>query len=406
MPFFTYKAINSDGELIKGIIEDLDETRAYGNVAASGLHILKIQQYHSFADFFLKRIRSWGIKTNLIVEFAGNLSVMLRSGLPLVTSISDIALTSDNRRFRARLLEVKRAIELGSSFSSALSAHRDIFPEIFINIVSVGEETGRLDESLTEIATHLQRMEDLRSTMVRALMYPVFALIGTTGALLFWLIYVLPKMSSLLTSMDVKLPALTLALIQVSNFSQGNWYVFIVVPAAFYMLVMLLSRKESTKYYVDSVKLRIPVFRLLLNNKLLALFAEQFRILITAGVTIDRSFDIMINVIDNSVFKKALVDIKENILLGSRISESVKQHGNLFPNLVVRMISIGEATGNLGEQLNYLSEYFLKKLDDISQKMGKMIEPIIILVIGSIFLIIILGLMAPIYDLISQIGRQ
>jgi type II secretory pathway component PulF len=331
---------------------------------------------------------------------------MLKSGMPLVTALSDIALTSDNKRFRARLLEIKRSIELGSSFSSALSPHTDIFPEIFVNLVSVGEETGRLDQSLSEVAVHLQRIEDLRSAIIRALMYPVFAFIGTMGALLFWLIYVLPKVTSLFTTMDVKLPTLTLFLISASNFSQKHWYVYLAVPAFIYILITLLARKKSTKYYIDAIKLKIPILKLLLSNKLLALFAEQLRILVAAGVTIDKSFDIMINVIDNSVFRKALVDIKENILLGSRISESVKRHAALFPNLVIRMISIGESTGNLSEQLNYLSEYYLNKLDDISQKMGKMIEPIIIMIIGSIFLIIILGLMAPIYDLISQIGSQ
>lgn len=406
MPFFTYKAINSDGELLKGIVEDIDAANAYDNISASGLHIVKIRQSHRLSDFYLKRLRSWGVRTSVVIEFASNLAVMLRAGLPLVTSISDIALTNDNKRFRARLLEVKRAIELGSSFSSALSAHHDIFPEILINLVSVGEETGRLDESLAEVALHLQRMEDLKNTMVRAMMYPVFALVGTTGALLFWLIYVLPKMSSLFTSMDVQLPALTQYLIVVSNFSQTHWYIFFIVPIAFFFIILLLTKREATKYYVDAVKLKIPILKLLLSNKLLALFAEQMRILVTAGVTIDRSLDIVINVINNSVFKKALVDIKENILLGSRISDAVKKHEELFPNLITRMISIGESTGNLNEQLNYLSEYYLKKLDDISQKMGKMIEPVIILIIGSIFLIIILGLMAPIYDLISEIGKR
>ncbi|RJQ46751.1 MAG: type II secretion system F family protein [Nitrospiraceae bacterium] len=406
MPFFTYTAINNTGETIKGIVEDLDETRAYDNISSSGLHIVKIRKSHNIADFYMKRLRSWGIKMSAVIEFASNLAVMLRSGLPLVTSISDIALTADNKRFRTRLLEVKRTIELGSSFSSSLAAHRDIFPEIFINLVTVGEETGRLDESLTEVAVHLQRMEDLRSAMIRALMYPVFALIGTTGALLFWLIYVLPKMSSLFESMDVELPALTKSLIAASGFSQKHWYVFFIVPVVFYILITFLTKRPSTKYYVDAAKLKIPVLKLLLTNKLLALFSEQLRILVTAGVTIDRSLDIMITVVNNSVFKKALTDIKENILLGSRISEAVKKHSAIFPNLVVRMISIGESTGNLNEQLNYLSEYYLKKLDDISQKMGKLIEPIIIIIIGSIFLIIILGLMAPIYDLISEVGKK
>jgi len=406
MPFFTYKAINNNGELIKGIVEDSNEINAVGSISASGLYLVKIKKSGGLEDLYLKRLRSWGIKRSAVIEFASNLAVMLRAGLPLVTSISDIAMTTDNKRFSTRLLEVKQTIELGSGFSSALSVHGDIFPEIFINLVTVGEETGRLDESLSEAAIHLQRMEDLKSAMIRALMYPAFALVGTAGALLFWLIYVLPKMTSLFTSMDVELPALTRYLIAASSFSQKYWYVFFVVPAAFYVLISFLSKKESAKYYIDAAKLKIPILKMLLYNKLLALFAEQLRILVAAGVTIDRSFDIMISVVNNSVFKKALVDIREDILLGSRISEAVKKRADLFPNMVVRMISIGESTGNLSEQLNYLSEYYLKKLDDISQKMGKMIEPIIIAVIGSIFLVIILGLMSPIYDLIGEIGKK
>jgi type II secretory pathway component PulF len=154
---------------------------------------------------------------------------------------------------------------------------------------------------------------------------------------------------------------------------------------------------------VDAAKLKMPVIKLILHNKLLALFAEQLRILVAAGVTIDRAFDIMIDVVDNEVFKRALVDTRDNIMLGSKISNALKKHVRLFPNMVVRMISIGETTGNLNEQLNTLSTYFLDKLDDISDKMGKLIEPIIIIVIGGIFVVIILGLLSPIYDLISGI---
>jgi type II secretory pathway component PulF len=403
MPFFIYKAIDDNGEIVKGQIEGNDLDLVYNNISSAGLHILNIQKSSSLSSLYLKKAQSWGIKGKDIIEFAKNLSVMLRSGLPLITSISDIAESVENKKFRSKLLDIKSSIELGSSFSVALSQQQDIFPEIFVNLIAVGEETGRLDESLTDIAIHLQRMEDLKSAIIRALMYPVFALVGTTGALLFWLIYVLPKISGLFTSMDIELPPLTQALITASDFSQKNWYVFIVFPVVFYMVYTLLARHHRTKYYVDAIKLRLPVIKLVLHNKLLALFAEQLRILVAAGVTIDRAFDIMIEVVNNDVFKRALIDTKDNIMLGSKISDALKKHVQLFPNIVVRMISIGETTGNLNEQLENLSTYFLDKLDDISEKMGKLIEPIIIVVIGGIFVVIILGLLSPIYDLISGI---
>jgi type II secretory pathway component PulF len=403
MPFFSYKAIDNNGEVVRGQIEGGDIDLVYDNIVSSGLHILNIQKASSLSGLYLKKTQRWGIKGKDIIEFANNLSVMLRSGLPLITSISDIAESIENRKFRTKLIEIRNSIELGSSFSVALSQQQDIFPDIFVNLISVGEETGRLDESLSDIAVHLQRMEDLKSAIIRALIYPVFALVGTIGALLFWLIYVLPKISGLFTSMDITLPPMTQALISASDFSQKHWYVFIVAPAAIYVIYKILSKHRRTKYYVDAAKLKLPIIKLILHNKLLALFSEQLRILVAAGVTIDRAFDVMIEVVNNEVFKRALVDTRENIMLGSKISDALKRHLGLFPNMVSRMIAIGETTGNLNEQLDNLSRYFLDKLDDISQKMGKMIEPIIIILIGGIFVVIILGLLSPIYDLISGI---
>lgn len=404
MPYYSYKAVDNNGAVVKGMVEDVDMEVAQSAVSLSGLHVLTIRRSGILTDLYLKHLKVSGVKSKDIIEFASNLSVMLRAGLPLVTSVMDIAETMDNKRFRAILLDIKRSIELGTGFSAALSQHQKVFPEIFINLAAIGEETGRLDESLSDVAVHLQRMEDLKSAIIRALMYPAFALLGTTGALLFWLMYVLPQMSQLFLSMDITLPVMTQVLLAASKFSREHWSLFLVVPAALFIIVKILNHFEKTKYYVDALKLRLPVIKLVLHNKLLALFSEQLRILLSAGITIDRAFDIMIKVMNHAVFRKALLETKESILLGGRISESLKQHRFLFPNLVFRMVSIGESTGNLTEQLNYLSEYFLNRLDDISQKLGKLIEPIVILVIGSIFVIIILGLLSPIYDLIAGIN--
>ena len=406
MPFFAYKAIDNTGLVVKGFVEESNIEVVYSSITSSGLHILNVRRSSRALDLYLQKLRSWGIKNRDVIEFASNLAVMLRAGLPLTTSLSDIIETMDNKRFKSKLIDIKRSIELGTGFSIALSKHKDVFPEMFVNLIAVGEETGRLDESLSDVAIHLQRMEDLRSAIIRALMYPVFALLGTFGALLFWLVYVLPQMSELFVSMDIELPALTKFLMVASDYSQANWHLFFVVPIAIYAGIKMLSQIERTRYYIDAAKLRIPIVKLILHNMLLALFAEQLRILVAAGITIDRAFDIMIKVINHAVFKKALIEIRESILLGSKISEAIKKHKTLFPNLVIRMISIGESTGNLNEQLNYLSEYFLKKLDDISDKLGKLIEPIIILVIGAIFVIIILGLLSPIYDLVAGVGDR
>jgi type II secretory pathway component PulF len=166
-----------------------------------------------------------------------------------------------------------------------------------------------------------------------------------------------------------------------------------------------MKRKESTRYYLDSLKLKLPVVKLVVLNKLLALFSEQSRILIVAGITVDRSLSIIADVIGNEVFRRAILATKDSISFGSGISEALREH-RIFPILVVRMIDIGEKSGSLDEQFAFLSNYYIAKLDDISEKMGKLIEPLVIVVVGIIVIFIILGLMLPIYELVSTFGKM
>ncbi len=405
MPFFSYKAIDRQGEVLTGFIEGSDIDAAYTNISSSGLYIVSIKKLDKLTKLYLDKIKYRGITNKDIIEFANGLAVMIRAGIPLLTAVHDISGAVENKNFKRVIEDVKRMIELGATFSTALSFHKDVFSEIFVHLVKVGEETGQLDKSLIDIAMHLQRMEDLKSAIKRALMYPVFAIITTTGALLFWLVYVLPKITVLFKDMSVELPPLTKAIIAASDFTRESWYILFLIPVTIYIILKLLSRKESTKYYLDLAKLKLPIVKSIVFNKLHALFAEQLRIMLASGLTIDRSFDIIINVIDNSVFKRALITVKEDILLGSRINEALKKHEMIFPNIVVRLITIGEETGGLTEQLNYLSEEFIKKLNIISQKMEKLIEPIVIVVIGAIFLVIIAGLLLPIYNLVATVGK-
>jgi len=403
MPLFTYKAIGPHGEIVKGSIEGDDIDLAYNNISGAGLYILNIRRSNKFIRSFIGRFKDRGIRPKDIIEFANNLSVMLKAGLPILTSLSDISETLENRGFRRRIIDIKRIIELGSSFSRALSYHKDIFPQVFIHLVSVGEETGQLDKSLSDVAMHLQRMEDLKSAIRRALMYPAFAVTATTGALIFWLVYVLPQVTGVFKDMGIKIPALTQALITVSGFVSANWYILLLAPLFILGVLKLLSEKESTKYYIDMAKLRIPIVKLIVFNRLQALFSEQLRIMLQAGLTIDRSFDILINVMHNAVFRRALLVVREDILQGSMIHEALRKH-DIFSNLVTRLIDIGEKAGNLTEQLNYLSEEFIKRLNAISQRIEKLIEPIVIIVIGGIFLLIIAGVLFPVYDLVTKIG--
>lgn len=404
MPFFSYKAIDESGTVIKGMVEGMDMAVAHDSITSSGLHVIDIKRSNEYIASISRRLSARRIKRRDIIEFASNLSVMLRSGVPILIALSDIAETTENKYFRQKITSIRHMIELGSRFSEAIAAHKEIFPDILVRLVIIGEETGALDRSLSDVATHLQRMDDLAASIKRALIYPVFAIVTTAGALLFWLMYVLPKVITVFKEMGIVLPLPTRMLIHMSNFSRSYWYLILFSPVAIFIAIKLLRQKKESRYYVDLAKIRFPIIRHIVYNKLLALFSEQMRILTVAGITIDRSFQIIADVIGNDVFKVAIEDSMQSIAAGSRISDALRRH-KVFPSLVTRMIYVGETSGELDEQFAYLSEYYLKRLDDVSQKLGRMIEPVVIAVIGLLFALIIVGLLFPIYDLVSKLGR-
>jgi type II secretory pathway component PulF len=293
---------------------------------------------------------------------------------------------------------------MGASLGDAVRMHAVIFPDIFIRLVSVGEETGNLEGSLRDVASHLRRVEDLVSAIKRALVYPIFAFTSAMGAMIFWLVYVLPKILSLFQDMQVAIPGVTRFLILASNFTQKFWPILMLLPFIFYAMIRLLKRNSKAAYYIDLAKLKIPIMKLIVENKILGLFTEQMRILIRSGLTIDRSLELVSEIVGNAVYKNAIASAREEVLAGSTISDALKKQ-RLFSPLLLRMTHVGESSGTLEEQYTFMSEFYIKKLDDISERLGKMLEPIIIIVLGIMFAVIIIGLLLPVYDLISKMGK-
>ena len=405
MNYYFYKAVNIDGSLIDGIVEAEDPAAAYEDLTARNLRVLVVKKASKIAARIRQHFISRRVKRGDMVECIRNLSVMLTAGIPLLNALEDSIEATENRSLKSALTDAKKEIELGLNFSDALSRQRGIFPDILIRLVKVGESTGRLDKSLTDVADHLQRIEDLSQAIKRSLFYPVFAIVTTTGAMIFWFVYVLPKIMNVIQEMGVELPLITRALMVVSNAISTYWYVIIGIVILCVIAIQIMRTREKTRYYYDYMLLKLPIVKLIVYNKLLALFAEQMRILIVAGLTIDRTLDIVAGVIDNLVFRRALVAVRENVLLGSRISDTLKDH-NIFPPMVTRMVNAGEKSGNLDTQFSFLSGYYIKRLDDISAKLGKMIEPILLSIVGLVFILILMAVLLPVYDLVSKVGKM
>jgi type II secretory pathway component PulF len=207
-----------------------------------------------------------------------------------------------------------------------------------------------------------------------------------------------------LKGLGVKLPLLTRVLMKSSALSQKYWYVVIVFPVVCSLIISYLNKNPASRYYVDLVKLKLPIYKTILLYKTMSLFTEQMRILIRSGMTIDRTFDMVADVIGNEVYKRSILRVKEELLYGAFISDCLKAE-KIYPILIIRMVSIGENSGTLDNQFGFLSDHYRGLLDNFSKNLGKIIEPLVIIVVGAIFALIILGLMMPIYDLVSTVGK-
>jgi len=359
MIHFNYRAVDASGKQISGQIEADSVTTATNDLAGRGYYLLDISASSGLLPLLRRRLLQQRVRRSDIIELASNLSVMMGAGIPITMALGDIISSITNTTLQSTLAAIKQEIEQGSTFSDAIERYGELFPDIFIRLVRVGEETGRFEKSLADVAEHLQRMEDLASSIKRALIYPAFAIISTMGALIFWLVYVLPKIIGTLKSMGVKLPLLTRILMGASDYTQRFWYLAPVIAAVLYLLVRLLKKHEPSRYQLDRLKLRLPIYSLIEYNRLLALMAEQMRILIVAGLTVDRTLGIISDVMRNRVFQRAIEAVREDITYGSGIADAMRKHP-VFPVLMVRLVGIGETSGSLDNQFSFLSGHYLK----------------------------------------------
>lgn len=404
MKFYTYNAIDYSGQTVKGTVESETIESASRIVSAKGLYLVSIRETAGLVGHVRQHLLGFQVRRSDILEFTQNLAIMLKAGIPIITCMDDIIMSTSNSAFKPVLSDIRQKLGYGSSLSAVLEAHGKLFPGIIKTLVAVGEETGHLEESLQEASDHLQREQNLSGTVKKALLYPLFALVATLGALFFWMVFVIPNLSVTLKSMGVTLPALTRWLIKTSGFFQANWKFMIFAILMMPLVIFLLGKNSRFRYLKDQVIIKLPVIRVVALNKLLATFSEQFRMLSKADIAIERLFELMIPSLHNEFFAVKLLQAKELILTGAPISESLEQQ-KILPPMVISKIRIGQATGTLDNQLDFLTKFYTKKLNDATENLGKIMEPLLMLVIGGIFAIIVMGLLLPIYDLVSKVGK-
>jgi general secretion pathway protein F/type IV pilus assembly protein PilC len=409
MNYFRYKLIEPSGQISSGIIklpyrEVMSAISHLEKDGSTTVYVKKLGRLFwlllEFSTFRLRR----RLSRSLQAEFLHNLSMMITSGMPLVTALEESAGSCENPNIESDIGEIISNIQGGASFSDAAEKYKHIFAKTVIHLIRMGEETGKLAQTLKDASEHLKRIQTIVSDTKQSLLYPSFVFIFLGIGMLFWFYYVVPKIITLFKEMDVALPALTVFLLQVSRFVQT--YIFGILLGIIPCILLIVFAHKKNVWFrksTDALLLKIPVFSSISSASTLAFITEYFSLLINVGIDIMRSMEILQDSIKSEVYKEKLEEVRSNLARGEGIADSFKQVP-LFPSFVVRMINVGEQSGTLPQQLAYIAEDYRNKLSILVATIGKMIEPLVLVVAGVMFAIIVGGLFLPIYDLVGSIS--
>lgn len=406
MPTYFYTAVSSKGERISGTEEAKSEHDLAQELHQRGF-VLTLAHGAGEAKkgAGLNDLRSvfFGVSLEEKMMFVRNLQVMVGAGVAIPKALDVLSAQSRNKSFQRTIVSMKEQVLKGQAFSDAISSFPQIFSELFVNMVKVGEESGTLEQVLSTLTLQLEREHDMKSKVQGALLYPAVILSAMLGIGILMLIVVVPTLASTFKDLGVELPPMTKAIINLGVLLSQFWYLLPFFFIAFFLAGFLALRSSGARLFLDVVSLKAPLFSKLVRQSNTASFARTLSSLISSGVPIVRSLEITSKVLSNSSFRKAVASSSEEIRKGAKLSDVLSKYSDLFPSITFQMLSVGEETGKTGEMLQKLAEFFEEELDTLTRNLSTIIEPLLMLCMGAAVGFFAISMIQPMYSMLNQI---
>lgn len=339
------------------------------------------------------------------IIFAKRLSMVLRSGMPILQGLRMLETEAHSRSIARVAKSLADDVASGHALSKALSKFEDTFGQFVINIVHVGETSGTLPENLEYVAQELRKKDDLRKKVIGALVYPCVIVMATLGITTLLIVYIFPKILPIFLSLKATLPLSTRMLIAISTTltEYGFWVLCGVV--VFLVAYLLLLRAYKFNLFIDNVIIRLPIFGRLSQYYNLANMCRTMSLLLKSDVRIGNAIDITVNSLKNKAYQKELRMAGDVVIHGQQMSTQLKTNVTLFPPLVTQMISVGESTGNLSDTLMYLSDMYESEISDWTKNLTSVLEPVLMLTMGLIVGFIAISVITPIYGITQNLHK-
>ncbi len=399
MAQFRYRAINKTGKVIVGSYTSSSEWDLEAKLKSLNLELLSCQEYRPLLGFLRKR----KVDRRDLINYCFYLEQMTRSGITLIDALSDLR-DSTEPSYLSEVIAVQVVeIQQGKVFAETLKGFPEIFSSSFVSLIMAGEKSGELTHVLKDLTETLTWQDELMTQTKKALMVPAFMSVLVFGVVFFLMTFLVPELISFISTMGQELPLHTIILIAVSDFFVAHWPIILITPVLFiWGFREILKRNVTARLLFDRYKLKIWVFGPILEKIILARFANYLALLYNSGIPVIESITITESVVDNKSVEQALKDVRNMISEGATIGLAFEMIG-IFPKLVLSMINVGEKTGDLSTSLQNVSYFYKRDVDDAVDNLQQMIEPGMTVILGLIIGWVIMAVLGPIYDLISNI---
>src|SRR5688572_10783069 len=404
MPTYRYESKNAAGKVTAGVLAAANLGAASEQLRARGEYILSLAP--AGGDGKKKKgftlTLAFGPGAKDVQVFTSQLAVMIRAGISIRAAIEGIGDQVENPKFKEMLLQMKRDVESGKQFSDALLRYPKVFSPMYINMVKASELSGGFSKMLDKIATYLAQQIETMSMVRGAMIYP--GIIGTMAiaTTVFLLTFVLPRFMTIFKGKEAALPGPTKLLLAISNFMTNYWYVLIFAVIAGIWGFVMMIRTEWGSLWFDKVKLTVPLFKKMFRALYINRSLHTMGQLINAGVPMLDTLSITAEISGNSLYKRMWRAVYTSVKQGKKISMPLNKSPRL-PRSVVQMISAGEESGKLGEVLDEVAEYYSRELRAVIKSVTAMIEPLMIVLMGSIVGFIAMSIILPIFKLSSLV---
>lgn len=396
---FEWKGTNRDGKKTGGELKGATVAEVKSQLKSQGVNPKVVRKKAS--PFFA---RNPDIKPMDIAMATRQIATMLAAGVPLVTTIEILGRGHEKLKMRDLLGTILSEIQSGIPLSDALRPHRRYFDDLYVDLVAAGEHSGSLDAVFDRIATYREKAEQLKSKIKKAMFYPaavvVVAILVTTLLLLF----VVPQFEDIFKGFGAELPAFTQMIIGISRWLQSSWYLFfIAITVGIWLFVRAHRNSQMVRDRVDEFVLKIPVIGEILHKAAMARFSRTLATTFAAGVPLIDGMESAAGASGNAVYRKALLKVRQEVMAGMQMNVAMRTTG-LLPDMLIQMVMIGEESGSLDNMLNKVANIYEMQVDDAVDGLSSLIEPIMMVVIGTLVGGLIVGMYLPIFQMGNVVG--